>query len=214
MLTVPVFTMSGARAGDMQVDPAVLGTRLRHGLIKQVVVAFLDHQRQRSARTKRKSDVEGSTRKLYRQKGTGNARRGQIRTPILKGGGRTFGQRIPQAFKQVPRKMRRQARNNAVLAKIQSADVMIVDDFRCPQIKTKTVATMLKALGVTRGCTMAIHERDANTVLSGRNIDRTEVRVVDDLNAYEILRRDKLVFTKPAFERLIAGAADRGGNGA
>jgi large subunit ribosomal protein L4 len=205
MLSVPVFTMKGARAGEMQVDPALLGERVRPRLIKQAVVAYLDHLRQRSARTKRKSDVAGSTRKLYRQKGTGNARMGQIRTPIRRGGGRAFGRRIPGAVKEIPKKMRRLARNNAVLAKVQASDVMIIEDLRCPEVKTKTVATMLSALGATRGCVLALHERDPNILLSSRNIARTEVRLLDDLNAYDILRRHKLIFTKPAFERLIAG---------
>ncbi len=203
MLEVPVFNMEGERSGELEVDPAVLGGCVRPRLLKQAIVAFLDHQRQDSARTKSRSDVEGSTRKLYRQKGTGNARAGPLRTPVRRGGGRTFAKRGPRATKAMPKKMRRLARNSAILAKIQANDVLIVDDLQCTQIKTKPVAAMLSALGVQRGCVLAMHEADANVYLSGRNIPNTDIRTVDELNAYEVLRRRKLIFTRPAFERLM-----------
>jgi large subunit ribosomal protein L4 len=187
----------------MEIDPVLLGVRVRPQLMKQAIVAFLDHQRQYSARTKGRSDVEGSTRKIYRQKGTGNARAGTIRTPIRRGGGRAFAKRVPRATKVLPRKMRRLARNSAILAKIQANDVMVVDELVVPAVKTRTVAAMLSALGVDRGCVLAMHERDRNVYLSGRNIPKTDVRLVEELSAYEVLRGRKLIFTRPAFERLV-----------
>jgi len=206
MVEVPVFNMQGDRTGAVQVDPALLGGRVRPRLLKQAIVAYLDHQRQHSARTKGKADVEGSTRKLYRQKGTGNARMGPVRTPVRRGGGRTFAKRIPGRVVDFPKKMRRLARNNAMLVKIQSNDAMIVDGLRCTEPKTKTVANMLASLGAEGGCVLATHELDRNVYLSGRNIPKTDVRVVDELTAYEVLRRKKLVLTKPAFERLTASS--------
>lgn len=204
LLKVPVFTTQGEQSGELQIDPALFGGRVRPALIKQAIVAFLDHQRQRSARTRGRGEVEGSTRKLYRQKGTGHARAGNIRTPIRRGGGRTFAKRVPGASKALPKKMRRLARDSAILAKIRSNDVMVVDGFSCPEVKTKPVAAMLSALGVKRGCLLAIHEADRNTHLSSRNIPRTDVRPVGELNAYEVLHRRKLIFTKTAFEGLVA----------
>jgi len=212
MLAVRVVNMQGQATGEVQVDPAVLGGRVRAKLMKQAIVAYLDHQRQYSARTKRRSDVAGSTRKLYRQKGTGNARAGMIRTPVRRGGGRAFGKRVSRAFKAMPQKMRRLARNSAILAKIQSDDVMIVGDFAVPQIKTKTMANLLSAVGADRGCVLALDARNDVVHRSSRNIPKTEVRVVDELNAYEVLRRKKLIFTKPAFDRLVS-AAHAAGNG-
>ena len=203
MLAVPVFTMQGKQTGEMEIDPALLGARVRPQLMKQAIVAFLDHQRQYSARTKGRSDVVGSTRKIYRQKGTGNARAGTVRTPIRRGGGRAFAKRVPRATKVLPRKMRRLARNSAILAKIQANDVMVVDELIVPAVKTRTVAAMLSALGVDRGCVLAMHERDRNVYLSGRNIPKTDVRLVEELSAYEVLRGRKLIFTRPAFERLV-----------
>lgn len=211
MLVVPVFDMKGKSTGTLEIDPAVLGDQVRHRLIKQAIVAYLDHARQDSARTKRRSDVEGSTRKLYRQKGTGNARAGMLRTPVRRGGGRAFAKRGPRGTKVLPKKMRRLARNSAILAKIQSQDAMIIDDLTCEQIKTRTMASMFSALGLDSGCVLTLHERDENVWLSSRNIPRTEVRVLEDLNAYDVLRRRKLVLTRPAFERLMRNPATLGG---
>ncbi|MGB2987541.1 MAG: 50S ribosomal protein L4 [Phycisphaerae bacterium] len=212
MLAVPVVNMQGEPAGEMEIDPAALGGRVRPRLIKQAIVAFLDHQRQQSARTKGRSDVEGSTRKLYRQKGTGNARVGNLRTPIRRGGGRTFAKRGPRATKAFPKKMRRLARNSAILARIQANDVIIVDELRCPEIKTKIVASMFSVLGGEKGCVLAMHARDRNVYLSSRNVPNTDVRVVEELNAYEVLRRRRLIFTKPAFEQLVRDPVTLRGN--
>lgn len=203
MLGVPVFNMAGKPEGELEIDPEVLGGWVRPQLLKQAIVSFLDHQRQDSARTKGRGDVVGSTRKLYRQKGTGNARAGNLRTPLRRGGGRTFAKRGPRSFVKLPKKMRRLARNSAILAKIKSNDVLVVSDFELQQIKTKTVAAMLAALGVERGCLLATHERDDTVIRSTRNIPSADVRVIDELNAFEVLRRRKLIFTKPAFERLL-----------
>lgn len=220
MLSVPVFNMKGERTGEMTIDPAVLGGRVRPALIKQAVVAYLDHQRQRSVRTKRRSDVVGSTHKLYRQKGTGRARMGASRTPLRRGGGRAFGRRVPGAVKGLPKGMRRLARNSAVLAKIRANDVAVVEDLRCDVPRTKPIASMLQVLGADRGCVLALHGYDANVYRSGRNIPRTDVRVVDELTPYEILRRRKLLFTRAAFELFgggrpaasAAGGETRGGD--
>lgn len=203
MLAVPVYQMSGERSGEIEVDPALLGGRVRPQLIKQAIVAYQDHRRQDSARTKGRANVVGSTRKLYRQKGTGNARVGNIRTPIRRGGGRTFAKRGPRATKAFPKKMRRLARNNAILAKIQANEAIAVEQMQCPEAKTKTMVSMLSALGLSGSCLLALHERDRNVYLSARNIPDADVFLLDDLNAYDVLRRGKLVFTKPALERLL-----------
>jgi large subunit ribosomal protein L4 len=211
MLAVPLVNMQGKRLGEIEVDPSALGGSVRPRLIKQAIVTYRDRQRQRSARTKRRSDVQGSTRKLYRQKGTGNARAGAVRTPVRRGGGRTFGKRVPGSVKTLPMKMRRLARNSAILAKIRAESVMVLDELSCPEPKTKVFASMLSALNVGRGCLLTINEYDANVYRSGRNIPDTDIRVVDDLNAYDVLRRATVIFTRPAFERLTGGS--RGGDG-
>ena len=211
MLAVPLVNMEGKRLGEIEVDPTAFGGSVRAKLLKQAVVAYLDHRRQRSARTKGRADVQGSTRKLYRQKGTGNARAGNIRTPIRRGGGNTFAKRVPGSVKAFPLKMRRLARNSAILAKIRADSVVVLDELSCSEPKTKVFASMLSSLGVERGCLLTINEHSANVYRSGRNIPETDIRVVDELNAYDVLRRPTVIFTKPAFERLIQGFA--GGEG-
>lgn len=202
MPAVPVVNMQGERLGEIEVDPALFGGAVRPALVKQAIVAYRDHQRQRSARTKGRSDVEGSCRKLYRQKGTGNARAGNLRTPVRRGGGRAFAKRGPGAVRDLPKKMRRLARNSAILTKIESNSMMVLDGLECPEPKTKALVAVLTALDAHRGCLLAMHERNDNVYLSGRNIPNMDIRMVEELNAYEVLQRPKLIFTRPAFERL------------
>ena len=214
MLAVPVFNMQGERTGELTIAVEALGGEVRPALLKQAVVAHLDRRRQRSARTKGRSDVVGSTRKLYRQKGTGNARAGSIRTPVRRGGGRAFANRGGQSTKGFPKHMRRLARQSAILAKILSEDVMIVDGLEMDAPKTRTmvsmllggsaaITAMLAALGADNGCVLAMDGPSENVYLSARNIPKTEVRRVHEIHVYEILRRRKLIFTKPAFARLV-----------
>jgi len=156
--------------------------------------------------------VVGSTRKLYRQKGTGRARAGTVRTGIRRGGGVTFAKQGPFPRKVLPRKMRSLARNSAVLAKIQSQDALVVDGFELDEPKTRVMVKLLTEVGAATGCVFATREPDANVYLSGRNIPKTEIRAVNQLTAYEVLRRKKLVFTKPAFEAFCR-MAQAGGSG-
>lgn len=204
MIDVPVYNMNGEQTGSMQIDEGILGGQVRISLLKQAVVAWRANQRQGSARTKSRGMVEGSTRKLYRQKGTGNARAGNVRTCIRRGGGVAFAKEERGFRLDLPRKMRRLARNSALLAKLQSRDVAIIDPMAIDTPKTKALFSMLKAVGAAQGCVLALHQPDQAVFKSGRNIPRTEVRQVHELSAYEILRRRKLLFTKPAFERVLA----------
>lgn len=202
MLQVPVFSMDGQRTGEMEIDPAVLGGRVRPKLLKQTVVQYLANRRRSAASTRSRGMVKGSTRKLYRQKGTGNARMGAIRTCVRRGGGVAFAKGKQNFHRDMPKKMRRLARNNAILAKITSGDVLIIDNFAFETPKTKQFAAMLGAVGVDRGCLVAIAGDAKNVWLSGRNLPKTEVRPVSGLHGYDILRRKKLIFSKPAFEAL------------
>jgi large subunit ribosomal protein L4 len=204
MIDVPVYTMDGKQSGTEQIDPAVLGGRVRPDVLKQAVVMYQANARQNTAATRSRGMVVGSTRKLYRQKGTGNARMGTIRTNIRRGGGVAFAKGRQDFSQQLPKKMRRLARNNAILAKLQSNDAMIVEDLKFEAPRTKLFANMLAALGIDRGCVVALDRGDQKTYLASRNIPRVEIRPVRALNAYEILRRKKLVFTKEAFEALKA----------
>jgi len=199
MLEIPVYNESGEQIGTEQIDERLLGGELNAALLKQAVVMYHANRRQGTVAQKSRGEVEGSTRKLYRQKGTGRARMGTIRTPVRRGGGRAFP-RKPRDFGQdMPKKMRRLARNQAVLAKIQAQQAKIVDGLSFDEPKTKRFATLLKALGADRGCVFATAGVDQVIYKSGRNIPKTQVMNVADLNAFDILSRKALVFTREAF---------------
>lgn len=204
MIDVPVYSMDGTSQGSLQIDEAVLGGEVRPHLLKQAIVTYQNGHRQGTAATKSRGMVRGSTRKLYKQKGTGRARMGNNRQPVRRGGGRTFRKETRDFSHVMPKKMRRLARNNAILAKIQSNQALIVDGLRFDAPKTKGFVAMLKAIGVEGGCVVALREPNENVWKSGRNVPNTEICLVQQLNAYEILRRPKLIFAKDAFETLVA----------
>ncbi len=214
MLSIPVYNETGQQIGSENLDEALLGGALRPALLKQAIVMYQANQRQGTVRQKSRGEVAGSTRKVYKQKGTGRARMGPVRAPQRRGSGRAFPRR-PREFRQdMPRSMRRLARNQAVLAKIQSQDALILDGLRFDEPKTKRFASMLKAIQADRGCLLATQGSDANLYRSGRNIPRTEVRDVAELNAYDVLARRRLVFTREAFAAFRATLADSGKVGA
>jgi len=204
MIDVPVYNMAGEQTGTLQVDESLLGGRVRFELLKQAVVMWRLNQRQGSARTKCRSMVEGSTRKLYRQKGTGHARMGMARTPIRRGGGVAFAKLERRIRREMPRKMKQLARNSALLAKLQSGSVLVVDPLEVTEPKTKPFYQMLRKLGADRGCVVALEGPNEAVYKSGRNIPKTEIRQVHELNAYEILRRRKVIFTRRALENVLA----------
>ena len=204
MIEVPVYNQSGEKLKPMQVDEAKLGGEVRKALLKQALVHYHANQRQGTVRTLARGEVAGSTRKMFRQKGTGNARTGGIRNPIKKGGGHAK-QKHPKDWRQaMPKKARRLATQSALLSKLQSNDVRVVDQLGLEQPKTKLVAQMYKALGIDRSCLLALSGRDENLERSARNIDRTTLTTVSQLNAWDILRNRTLLLTKAGLEQILA----------
>ena len=204
MIEVPVYNLKGERLESMQVDEAKLGGEVRQNLLKQALVMYHANQRQGTVRTLARGEVAGSTRKMFRQKGTGNARTGGIRNPIKKGGGHAK-QKHPKDWRQaMPKKARRLATHSAILSKLQSNDVRVVDQLGLEQPKTKLVAQMYKALGIDRSCLLALNGRDENLERSARNIDRTTLTTVSQLNAWDILRNRTLLLTKAGLEQILA----------
>jgi large subunit ribosomal protein L4 len=204
MIEIPVYNQTGDKVDTLQVDEAKLGGEVRTNLLKQALVMYHANQRQGTVRTLARGEVAGSTRKMFRQKGTGNARTGGIRNPIKKGGGHAK-QKRPKDWRQaMPKKARRLARNSAILSKIQSNDIRVIDTIALDQPKTKLMAGVFKALGIDRSCLLALPGRDENLERSARNIDRTTLTTVDQLNAWDILRNRTLVVTRAGMEKLLA----------
>lgn len=204
MIEVPVFNQDGQKIDAIQVDENKLGGEVRQSLLKQAVVMYHANQRQGTSKTKGRGEVEGSTRKLFRQKGTGNARQGAIRQPVRVGGGHAKQKRPKEWRQYMPKKARRLARNNAILAKIQSQDIRIIDSLSLSEPKTKLMAKVFKALGIDRSCLLALPDRDALVERSARNIDRATLTTVEQLNAWDILKNRTLLTTRAGLEKILA----------
>jgi len=204
MIEVPVYNQTGEKVDTLQVDEAKLGGEVRRNLLKQALVMYHANQRQGTVRTLARGEVAGSTRKMFRQKGTGNARQGTIRQHDRKGGGHAKQKRPKDWRQSMPKQARRLARNSAILSKIQSNDIRVIDQIALEQPKTKLMAGVFKALGIDRSCLLALPARDENLERSARNIDRTTLTTVDQLNAWDILRNRTLVVTRAGLEKILA----------
>jgi len=204
MIEVPIFDQAGQKVETFNLDEAKLGGQVRPALLKQAFDAYHANQRQGTVQTLARGEVAGSTRKMFRQKGTGNARTGGIRNPIKKGGGHAKQKRPKEWRQALPKKARRLARNSAVLMKIQSNDLRVLNELKLPEAKTKHMAKVYKALGIDRSCLLALDGRDESVERSARNLDRTTLTTVAQLNVWNILRNRTLLLTKAGLEKLLS----------
>ncbi len=203
MLEVPVYNTEGEQIDTLKVDQGVFGGEVNVALLKQAVVAYHANKRQGTAATKSRSMVDGSTRKLFKQKGTGNARRGARRTNVVRGGGVAFGKK-PRSFrKDMPKKMRRAALNSAILAKLVGNDLLVLDGLKCEEPKTEKMAKVMKNLKINRSCLLTLADRDQNIYLSSRNLPDITVRITEELNAFDVATRQKMVITSDAMKTLM-----------
>lgn len=207
MIELPIYNQSGKQVDTLAIDEAQLGNEVRPALLKQAYVMFHANRRQGSARTKNRSRVEGSTRKLYKQKHTGNARMGTVRTNLRKGGGVAFAKlRTHEDFRQdMPRKMRRLANRNALLAKLVDNEVKCIDSLSFDAPKTSAFKAVLDAVGVNRTCLVALDSDNRNGALSARNLDSVTTIRADQLNAFELLNHRFLVVDKASLVAFIDG---------
>jgi large subunit ribosomal protein L4 len=203
MIDLAIYNKQGEKVGTFQVDEAALGGRVRYPLLKQAIVMYHANKRVGTSTTKSRGMVEGSTRKLYKQKGTGNARAGNIRTPIRKGGGHAHAKKARDFSQAMPQKARQLARKSAVLAKMLTGNVSVIDTIAAEAPKTKDFATMLGKLKIDRSCLVAINEYNENIYKSARNIAKVAVMPVAELNAGDICNRKMMLFTKDALTTFI-----------
>lgn len=209
MIELPIYNQQGKQVETLSIDEAELGGEVRPALLKQAYVMFHANQRQGSARTRSRGKITGSGRKMYRQKGTGLARMGSRQNPIRRGGGVVFAKvRTREDFHQsMPKKMRRLANRNALLAKLVDSEVKCVDDLTFEQPKTARMQAILDALGVDRTCLLALSPDNRNGALSARNIPNVDTVRVEQLNAFELLNHRYVVVDKPALESFLNGTA-------
>ncbi|MFI5380583.1 MAG: 50S ribosomal protein L4 [Tepidisphaerales bacterium] len=204
MIEIPIYNQAGQEIEKFQFDETKLGGEVNLAILKQALVMYHTNQRQGTVRTLARGEVSGSTRKIYRQKGTGNARMGTIRQPVRVGGGHAKQKRPKDWRLAMPKKMRLVAKKSAILAKIQKNDLRVVDDIRLEQPKTKLVAQMFKALGIDRSCLLALPASDKLLERSARNIQKAQLTTVAQLNAWDILRKKTLLTTKAGLQQMIA----------
>jgi large subunit ribosomal protein L4 len=205
MVTLPIYDLSGAKVGDYEIDPRSIAPKVTKQLMHEAVVMYLANTRQGSNKTKGRGEVSGSTKKMYRQKGTGNARMGAKRTPVRRGGGHAKSRQPRSYYYRLPRKAVQAATRMAIASKIESGNVVLLDKLALEAPKTKKISSALKALqlsGVT--ATLATVGVDRNVYLSGRNIPGLSVLPVADLNALMVLRPNRLIMTKDALDWLKA----------
>jgi large subunit ribosomal protein L4 len=201
MATVAVVNMSGKSAGSMELDDNIFGVKVNKHAVHMAVVQYLANQRQGTKSTKTRSEVRGGGAKPWRQKGTGRARQGSIRSPQWTGGGVVFAPKPRDFSFKLNKKMKRLALKSALTDKLQSNELIVVDSLTLSEIKTKAMKTVCDNLGLGK----ALFVMDAgseNVVLSARNIPGIKTSGVNTINVYDILHHDKLIITKDAIAKM------------
>ena len=208
MISVPIRDVSGGEAGSYEFDPTdLVSGEINRQLLHDAVVMYEAGSRVGSVRTKSRGMVRGSTKKLFRQKGTGRARAGNARTPVRRGGGHAFGKKPRDFGYRLPRKAVRAATRMALLSKFQDGEAVVLSDWDCSAPRTKHVAAALSVLGVSSSVLIATDGVDQNVYKSARNISGVQVLPVSDLNAYALLRHRGFVVTVSAMDSLLGRSA-------
>jgi len=198
---VPVYNLSGEVVRDIKVSDKVFGVPFNGVVVHQAMVRQRANARQGTASTKTRSEVSGTTRKLYRQKHTGMARAGSRRSPIRRGGGIAFGPK-PRSYRQaMPKKMRQLALRCMLSAKAKEKELMVLEELEFGEPKTKEMARILGALGVDSSALIVTKEAEGNVVKSARNIPRVKTAPADLLNVVDLLACKKLLMTESAVRK-------------
>ncbi|MGD0152438.1 MAG: 50S ribosomal protein L4 [Thermacetogeniaceae bacterium] len=203
-----LYNANGDRVGDLDLSEQVFGTPVHEAVMHQAVVRHLANQRLGTADTKTRGEVQGSTRKPWRQKGTGRARVGSIRTPLWRGGGIVFGPHPRKYTQALPKKMRRLALKSALAARAGAGDVIVIEGFAITELKTKVMAGLLKAIEVSAGAMLVTGERQLLLERVTNNLPGVWCTTADQVNVYNLLAADKIVFTRGALDRLGEVLAD------
>ncbi len=203
MASLPVYDRTGKEVGRYEIVATDLAPSINKQLLHDAVVMYQANLRQGTMRTKTRSDVAGSTKKMYRQKGTGNARAGSRRTNIRVGGAHSFAKRPRDFSYRLPRKALQLATRMAVASKLESDSVVVIDDLSIGAPKTKEMAGILKALKLEGQSTLVTtNGYDVNVYKSLRNIERVTIAPVAELNALSVLKPRRLLVTRAALDAL------------
>jgi len=199
MAVVDVQNQTGEKISQTDLNNAIFNINVKSSVMHEVVTMQLANRRSGSAAVKHRSDVRGSGRKLFRQKGTGRARRGNIKSPLLRGGGVVFGPDPKSYSYKIPKKVKRIALKMALSAKFQENNLVVIDQFELEQIKTKEFLKVVNALNI-KNALIITDKKNKNLELSSRNIPNIKVLCIKGLNVYDILKYKKLILLKSSIK--------------
>ena len=204
-MELTVYNIKGEDTGrKVQLNDDIYAIEPNEHVMYLAVRQYLADQRQGTHKSKERSELSGSTRKLFRQKGTGGARRGDINSPLLRGGARVFGPKPRDYSFKLNKKVKVLARKSALSSKITDGAIKVVEDFNFEAIKTKQMVNVLDAFKVNGNRNLFVFaETNKNVVLSARNIQRTEVALARNLNTYDILKAKNIFLTESALQPIV-----------
>jgi large subunit ribosomal protein L4 len=202
MPTVDVKNLNNEKVGEMKLSDDVFGVELNESLIYYAVNNYLTNQRQGTVGTKTRGNVSGSGRKLWKQKGTGRARIASLRSPLWKGGGNVHGPQPRDWSTKMPAKMKRGALKSALSERLREGALVVVDGFGLDDHKTKTFVAIAKNFGWDNKTLIVETAPEKNLILSSRNVQGVKVASRANVNIYDVLYHDKIVFTKDAISAL------------
>lgn len=202
MPTVSVFDMTGKEVGTMELSENVFGIEPNVPVMHAAVVNYLANQRQGTQSTLTRAEVSGGGRKPWKQKGTGHARQGSIRAPQWTHGGIALGPKPRDYGYTLNKKVKQLALRSALSSKVADQEIIIVDDIQIPEIKTKTVVGMLKALKAEKKTLIMTDGVDKNLVLSANNVPNVKTAPTNNINVYDVLNCEKLILTKSAVQKI------------
>ena len=202
MANVSVYNMEGKEVGNIDLNDAIFGVEINEHLVHMAVLQQLADNRQGTQKAKTRSEVSGGGRKPWRQKGTGHARQGSIRAPQWKGGGVVFAP-VPRDYSfKMNKKEKRAALKSALTDKAQAGNLIVVDELKFDEIKTKKFAEVMNNLKATRKALVVLADNDNNVVLSARNLAEANTTLTNTLNVYDIVNASTLVLTKDAVAKI------------
>ncbi|MCL2617770.1 MAG: 50S ribosomal protein L4 [Defluviitaleaceae bacterium] len=205
MATVQVYNMDGESVGSLELSDAVFGVKYNEHVIHQAVVQYLANQRQGTQSALTRAEVRGGGRKPWRQKGLGRARQGSIRSPQWRGGGVIFAPKPRDHSFKLNKKVKRLALKSALSGRVSESKLIVLDEMRLAEVKTKTMQKVVDALKLGKAMFVLDGEGDdvrRNVVLSARNIPTIKTSAVNNINVYDILKYDTIVLTKDAALKL------------
>ena len=201
MANVSVYNMEGKEVGTIELSDAVFGVEVNEHLVHMAVVQHLANKRQGTQKAKTRSEVSGGGRKPWRQKGTGHARQGSTRSPQWTGGGVVFAP-VPRDYSfKLNKKEKRAALKSALTDKVQNSSLIVVEELKFDEIKTRNFVKVMDNLKVQKGL-VVIENNDVNVVMSARNVKGVDTTLVNTINVYDIMKAKKVVLTKAAVAKI------------